>query len=124
VPSVSTLFRLPVQDEGNRLRDRLFDEDVHQTPLAVGRDDLRLSALEAAHDHNMVHRDLKSANIKLRPDGTVKVLDLGLAKALEPSRNASGNTFNATSRFSFVSRARYTWPLAPSPIAAVTAVTA
>jgi len=37
-------------------------------------------ALESAHDQGIVHRDLKPANIKLRPDGTVKVLDFGLAK--------------------------------------------
>ena len=41
-------------------------------------------ALEAAHEQGIIHRDLKPANIKLRPDGTVKVFDFGLAKALEP----------------------------------------
>ena len=41
-------------------------------------------ALEAAHEQSIIHRDLKPANVKVRPDGTVKVLDFGLAKALEP----------------------------------------
>ena len=42
-------------------------------------------ALEAAHDRGIIHRDLKPANTKVRGDGTVKVLDFGLAKAFDPA---------------------------------------
>jgi len=48
-------------------------------------------ALEAAHERGIIHRDLKPANIKVRSDGTVKVLDFGLAKALEATGTVSAS---------------------------------
>jgi Tol biopolymer transport system component len=53
-------------------------------------------ALEAAHEQGIVHRDLKPANIKLRPDGTVKVLDFGLAKAWESDHGDSSLSLSPT----------------------------
>ena len=47
-------------------------------------------ALEAAHEQGIIHRDLKPANIRVRSDGTVKVLDFGLAKAMDVGSGGSG----------------------------------
>jgi len=69
--------------EGPTLADRIAQGALpvdEALPLA----EQIAEALEAAHERGIIHRDLKPANVKVRPDGTVKVLDFGLAKALEP----------------------------------------
>jgi serine/threonine-protein kinase len=74
--------------EGPTLADRIAQGPLPlDEALPVARQ--IAEAIEAAHDHRIIHRDLKPANIKLRPDGTVKVLDFGLARAFDPSGEAS-----------------------------------
>jgi Tol biopolymer transport system component len=69
--------------EGEELSQRIARGPIPLADaLAIARQ--IAEALEAAHEQGIVHRDLKPANIKLRADDVVKVLDFGLAKALEP----------------------------------------
>jgi serine/threonine protein kinase/Tol biopolymer transport system component len=74
--------------DGEDLSDRLahgalpFDETI-----AIARQ--MAQALEAAHTAGIIHRDLKPGNVKVRSDGTVKVLDFGLARALDPMMSSS-----------------------------------
>jgi serine/threonine protein kinase len=68
--------------EGPTLADRISHGPLQiEETLSIAKQ--IVEALEAAHEHGFVHRDLKPANIKVREDGTVKVLDFGLAKAFD-----------------------------------------
>jgi serine/threonine protein kinase/Tol biopolymer transport system component len=96
-PGIATVYGLETCDgvpalvmefvEGLTLADRIASGPI---PLDVALPIARqvAEALEAAHEHGIVHRDLKPANVMVRPDGTVKVLDFGLAKALDPGEPA------------------------------------
>ena len=74
--------------EGETLADRLAAGPL-ALPLAVAIARQLVDALDTAHQRGIVHRDLKPANIKVRADTTVKVLDFGLAKALDSAGAAT-----------------------------------
>jgi serine/threonine-protein kinase len=81
--------------EGETLADRLKRgalpiEEAIETARQIAE------AVEAAHEKGIIHRDLKPANIKLTPDGKVKVLDFGLAKAMETTTATQGLSHSPT----------------------------
>ncbi len=93
--SVVTTFLVMELVEGEDLSERIKRGPVpleEATAIALQI----AEALEAAHEQGIVHRDLKPANIKLRPDGAVKVLDFGLAKAWEADGADPGLSLSPT----------------------------
>src|SRR5262245_59192005 len=81
--------------EGPTLADRIAQGPIPlEEALPIAKQ--IAEALEAAHEQGIIHRDLKPANIKLRSDGVVKVLDFGLAKALEPAAGSSSASQSPT----------------------------
>ena len=105
-PGIAQIHGLEEQDgtkalvlelvEGPTLADRIAQGPIPvEEALPIAKQ--IAEALEAAHEQGIIHRDLKPANIKLRPDGTVKVLDFGLAKATaDPGIGASDPTESPT----------------------------
>ena len=91
-PNIASIYGLEESDgvkalvlelvEGPTLAERIAEGPISvEEALPMARQ--IAEALEAGHDAGVIHRDLKPANVKLKEDGTVKVLDYGLAKALE-----------------------------------------
>ena len=88
--------------DGPTLADRLRRAMPLAEALSIARQ--VADALEAAHEQGIIHRDLKPANIKVRENGTVKVLDFGLAKMAEPASALSPNVTNSPTLTSSVMR--------------------
>jgi serine/threonine-protein kinase len=93
-PNIGAIYGFEESDGGQALVLELVDGPTIADRIASGPIPIEealpiarqiCEALQAAHEQGVIHRDLKPANIKLRPDGTVKVLDFGLAKALGPA---------------------------------------
>ncbi|MCL4807557.1 MAG: protein kinase [Thermoanaerobaculia bacterium] len=104
-PSIATLFGLETLDGRQVLVMELVEGEDLSTRIERGPMPLAealpialqiAQALEAAHEKGIVHRDLKPANVKVRPDGTVKVLDFGLAKAWDEERSGANLSFSPT----------------------------
>jgi serine/threonine protein kinase len=97
-PNIAAIYGLEEADGVNALVMELVEGPTLADRIAQGAipldDALPIAkqiaeALEAAHEQGIIHRDLKPANVKVRPDGTVKVLDFGLAKAMDAGPSTS-----------------------------------
>ena len=98
-PNIAAIYGLERADNQTALVMELVEGQTLADRIAQGALTLEetlpiakqiAEALEAAHEQGIVHRDLKPANVKLRPDGAVKLLDFGLAKATSPMAISSG----------------------------------
>jgi eukaryotic-like serine/threonine-protein kinase len=104
-PTVGGGFRRPMQAlvmelvEGETLAERIARGAIPVAD-AVSVAKQMAEALEAAHERGIIHRDLKPANIKVRSDGTVKVLDFGLAKLTDPNDPNDPTDPTVANRFS------------------------
>jgi serine/threonine-protein kinase len=89
-PNIATIYGL----EGNAIVMELVEGETLKgpTPLAEALPLARqiAEALEAAHDKGIIHRDLKPGNVKVTPEGAVKVLDFGLAKSVTERPTQTG----------------------------------
>ena len=81
--------------EGPTLADRIAEGPIPVDEAMTIAKQIA-EALEAAHERGIIHRDLKPANVKVRPDGTVKVLDFGLAKAATPEAGRTSGSESPT----------------------------
>src|SRR6266700_3097797 len=94
-PNIAQIYGMEESDTGRALVMELVPGQMLQGPLLLD-EALRIAghvgdALEAAHDKGIIHRDLKPANIMITPQGTVKVLDFGLAAVTQPSSEIAGD---------------------------------
>jgi serine/threonine-protein kinase len=89
--------------EGPTLADRLAHGPIRiEEACAIAQQ--IAEGLECAHDLGIIHRDLKPANVKVRPDGTVKLLDFGLAKAFAPRSDSVPEEAMSSTRSAFGTR--------------------
>ena len=104
-PNIASIYGLEDSDDKHALVLELVEGETLAELIQKGaipiEDSLKIAlqmaeALEAAHEKGIIHRDLKPANVKITPEGKVKVLDFGLAKALEEEIPAADLTHSPT----------------------------